>query len=154
MAAGCHVIITCLGCAQEHGLDAERLLDSSSYKETYRRDMIRWGEERRDRDPAHFCRLATAEADKPVWLVCDARRPTDMDYFTSHYPTLTVKVCASEDVRKERGWVWTDGVDNAPSECALDDYSCQMLLSNNGDNVMLTQQLEQICDLAFSKLKL
>ena len=92
MAAGCHVIITCLGCAQEHGVDAERLLDSSSYKETYRRDMIRWGEERRDRDPAHFCRLATAEADKPVWLVCDARRPTDMDYFTSHYPTLTVSL--------------------------------------------------------------
>ena len=54
--------------------------------------MIRWGEERRDRDPAHFCRLATAEADKPVWLVCDARRPTDMDYFTSHYPTLTVSL--------------------------------------------------------------
>lgn len=54
--------------------------------------MIRWGEEKRDRDPAHFCRLATAEADKPVWLVCDARRPTDMDYFTSHYPTLTVSL--------------------------------------------------------------
>ena len=61
---------------------------------------------------------------------------------------------ASEDVRRERGWVWTDGVDNAPSECALDDYSCHMLLSNDGDDVMLTQQLEQIRNLALSKLKI
>lgn len=54
-------------------------------------DMIRWGEERRDKDPAYFCEMATLEADKPVWLVCDARRPTDMHFFTSHYPCFTVK---------------------------------------------------------------
>lgn len=52
--------------------------------------MIHWGEERRDKDPAFFCRLAMAEADKPVWLVCDARRPTDMDFFTTHFTTITV----------------------------------------------------------------
>ena len=64
-----------------------------------------------------------------------------------------VRVCASEDVRKERGWEWREGVDDAPSECALDDYPCQLLLSNEGDDTVLTQQLEQISDLALSKLK-
>ena len=62
-------------------------------------------------------------------------------------------MCASEGVRRGRGWVWEDGVDNAPSECALDDYSCKMSLSNDGNDVILTQQLEQIRDFALSKLK-
>lgn len=150
----------------------ERLLDSSSYKEAHRPDMIRWGEERRDKDPAYFCQLAVAEADKPVWLVCDARRPSDMTFFTTHYSTVTVstytaahhhstavcvcdqvKVVASEGVRRERGWEWRAGVDDAPSECALDNYHCQLLLSNNGDENMLTRQLEHMRDLALSKLK-
>lgn len=64
-----------------------------------------------------------------------------------------MKVCASDEVRRGRGWVWRDGVDNAPSECALDNYTCHMLLSNNGDDVTLTQQLEEIRQLANSKLK-
>ena len=61
-------------------------------------------------------------------------------------------MCASEPVRRERGWVWKDGVDNAPSECALDNYSCQVLLSNDGDDVTLKQQLEEIQELVFSRL--
>lgn len=55
--------------------------------------MIRWGEERRDKDPAYFCQLAVVAADKPVWLVCDARRPSDMDFFTTLYSTITVSNC-------------------------------------------------------------
>ena len=89
---GTCIVIACTQYHQEHGLDSERLLDSSSYKETYRRDMIRWGEERRDSDPSYFCRLAESEADKPVWLVCDARRPSDMQYFTTHYTCMTVRI--------------------------------------------------------------
>ena len=65
---------------------------------------------------------------------------------------VQVRVCASEGVRRERGWELREGVDDAPSECALDDYPCQMLLSNDGDDVTLTQHLERIRDLALSKL--
>lgn len=114
--------------------------------------MILWGEEQRERDPAYFCRQAIAEADKPVWLVCDARRPTDMHFFTSHYHTLTVRVVAGDGVRRERGWVWCEGVDDAPSECALDSFQCQLTLSNNGNDSVLSQQLEQIRDMALSRL--
>ena len=62
-------------------------------------------------------------------------------------------MCASEGVRMGRGWEWREGVDDAPSECALDDYHCQRLLSNDGDDIMLTEQLEQIRNIALSKLK-
>ena len=142
---------------QDHGLDLERLMDSSTYKETYRKDMIVWGEEMRHRDPGYFCRLATAEADKPVWLVCDARRTMDMDYFKSHYGacTITVRVEASEAVRVGRGWVFTPGIDDAESECGLDQYSCEIVIKNDdviSDDVIseskekstLKDQLEEI----------
>ena len=61
-------------------------------------------------------------------------------------------MCASEEVRKGRGWEWTEGVDDAPSECALDNYTCQMLLSNEGDDISLTKQLEEIHDFSFGRL--
>ena len=111
-------------------------MDSSAYKEMYRKAMIVWGEEMRKKDPGYFCRLATQKADKPVWLVCDARRRTDMDYFKSHYGarTVTVRVEAKEAVRVERGWVFTPGVDDAESECGLDDYHCDVTITNNGDD--------------------
>ena len=62
-------------------------------------------------------------------------------------------MCASEGVRRVRGWKWQEGVDDAPSECALDDYPCQMLLSNDGDDVTLTQELDKIRDLALARQK-
>ena len=119
-------------------------MDSSGFKETYRKDMIHWGEEKRAVDSGYFCRLAAAGADKPVWLVCDARRPTDMDYFKGLYRCTTVRVVASEDVRKERGWEWVEGVDNAPSECALDGYPCDQIVQNDGNERELAEQLETL----------
>lgn len=56
----------CFG--QEHGLDFQRLLDASTYKEAYRRDMIRWGEEKRQADPGFFCRKIVEGVSQPVWV--------------------------------------------------------------------------------------
>merc|ERR1711879_924461 len=110
--------------AKEHNLDFERLLDASEYKEQYRADMIRWGEERRNQDPSFFCRLATQvkEAELPLWVISDARRTTDLDYFRTHYPkqTVAVRIEADEPTRINRGFSFTPGVDDADSECGLD----------------------------------
>nr|XP_006061006.1 phosphomevalonate kinase isoform X5 [Bubalus bubalis] len=54
--------------AQEHGLDFQRLLDASTYKEAYRSDMIRWGEEKRQADPGFFCRKIVEGVCQPVWM--------------------------------------------------------------------------------------
>lgn len=53
---------------QEHGLDFQRLLDTSTYKETYRRDMISWGEEKRQADPGFFCRKIVEGVSQPIWV--------------------------------------------------------------------------------------
>ena len=131
---------------QDHALDLGRLLDASEYKEAHRKDMITWGEETRRRDPAYFCRLASQDADnsKPVWLVTDARRPTDMDYFKGLYASITVRVTASDEVRAGRNWTFTAGVDDAASECALDSYPCDVFVENDGNATELSRALQNI----------
>ncbi|KAL8589115.1 hypothetical protein ACOMHN_017278 [Nucella lapillus] len=109
--------------AKEHDLDFNRLLDASDYKELHRADMIRWGEDRRSQDPSFFCRLATEvpEASFAVWVISDARRVTDLQYFREHFPqTVAVRIEAEKAVRVERGFVFTPGVDDVESECGLD----------------------------------
>lgn len=49
-------------------MNFQRLLDASTYKEAYRRDMIRWGEEKRQADPGFFCRKIVEGVSQPVWV--------------------------------------------------------------------------------------
>ena len=46
-----------------------------------------------------------------IWIITDARRQTDLDYFKSKYLNLvkTVRVVADESVRIERNWKFTQG---------------------------------------------
>ena len=129
-------------------MDYQRLLDSSLYKEQYRKAMIEWGEERRDQDPGYFCSLACQQAVvTPIWLVSDARRPTDIEYFQSRYHCVTVTVWASECVREGRGWTFVPGVDDAPSECALDSYQSDFTINNDGKDLQLVDQLQLLTQL-------
>lgn len=51
-----------------------------------------------------FCFSVT----KPITIVSDIRRRTDVDYFARlNIPMLAVRINAGEEVRKERGWVYT-----------------------------------------------
>jgi len=158
--------------ADERGLDFHKLLDSSEYKEKYRREMIVWGEERRRADPGFFCRAAIEDAfadgrksaiagqttssrndsfhtsiisstasssslaASGVWIISDARRLTDLKFFRNHFSRVlvTIRVCASEACRRRRGWNWTSGVDDAESECGLDEIdNWDFVLLNNDD---------------------
>ncbi|XP_069136819.1 phosphomevalonate kinase-like isoform X2 [Argopecten irradians] len=134
--------------ALENNLDFERLLDSTNYKEQFRSDMICWGEEKRRQDPGFFCRVATSGEDskKPVWIISDARRKTDAEYFKTNFPniTKTIRVTASESVRESRGFVFTQGIDDAESECDLDDIDFDFVIINNGDEAVLGKHLQDI----------
>ena len=46
-----------------------------------------------------------------IWIITDARRQTDFEYFKSKYLNLvkTVRVVADESVRIERNWTFTQG---------------------------------------------
>ncbi|KAM9352724.1 phosphomevalonate kinase isoform 2-T2 [Symphorus nematophorus] len=137
--------------AQEHGLDLNQLLGPGLYKEQYRADMIHWGETRRHQDPGFFCRLATRGARQPVWVVSDARRLSDLQWFWSEFPrqTRSVRVQSSEMTRKRRGWSFTTGVDDAESECGLDSgVEFDWIITNEADAPLLDEQLQPILKLA------
>ncbi|XP_040394546.1 phosphomevalonate kinase isoform X2 [Cygnus olor] len=154
--------------AEEHGLDFQRLLDASTYKETYRQDMIRWGEEKRRADPGFFCRTVVEGVAQPVWVsgageehggrgvaadaawvqvVSDTRRLSDVEWFRDVYgdAVQTVRVVASEETRKRRNWVFVAGVDDAESECGLDQgVAFDWVITNDGDELSLDRQLEAL----------
>ncbi|KAM4580119.1 phosphomevalonate kinase [Odontesthes bonariensis] len=136
--------------AVEHGLDLDQLLGPGPYKERYRADMIRWGEARRSQDPGFFCHLATRGARQPVWVVSDARRPSDLQWFRSQFPrqTRVVRVQSSEETRAQRGWSFTAGVDDAESECGLDGVEFDWIIRNEADAPPLGEQLRPILQLA------
>ncbi|XP_031735219.1 phosphomevalonate kinase isoform X1 [Anarrhichthys ocellatus] len=161
---------------QEHCLDLDQLLGPGLYKERYRADMILWGENRRRQDPGFFCRLATRGARQPVWVVSDARRLSDLQWFWSEFPrqTQSVRVQSSEETRKQRGWsfsagkiprlsvylyvcrsarlcspVCLSGVDDAESECGLDSgVDFDWIVTNETDAPSLEEQLQPIMKLA------
>ncbi|TSN21175.1 Phosphomevalonate kinase [Bagarius yarrelli] len=141
--------------AQEHGLDYKELLGAGQYKEQHRAEMIRWGEKRRQQDPGFFCRMAVCGVSQPVWIVSDCRRMSDLQWFWSEYPQqcVNVRVEASEQTRVQRGWKFTAGIDDAESECGLDqgvdfDYT----IKNDGDMTFLDEQLDRLLSLAKERI--
>jgi len=115
--------------------------------------MMKWGEEVRSKDPGYFCQLAVQKATKPVWVICDARRLTDIKFFSS-YNMLSIRVSASDEVRRSRGWQFVASVDDGESECGLDQHNCDILINNNGENEQLMADIKKLKDLVFSKLKI
>jgi phosphomevalonate kinase len=133
--------IACVSHAvQMHGLSVAELLSASAYKEQHRAAMVEWGERQRVADPGFFCRKATEAANGGsacVWIVSDARRRSDMDWFREHYGHVmwTVRVQASDADRIARGFVFTPGIDDAETECGLDDYTHDQVLENDSHGV-------------------
>lgn len=127
---------------------------SGPLKEQHRKEMICWSDRVRTQLPTFFCMEAfklggwiahifetwcvdalwcsSFSATKPIIIVSDIRRRTDVDYFTSlDIPILAVRINASDEERKERGWVATEGVDDVASECDLDDFDEWDFVINN-----------------------
>ncbi|KAF7692802.1 phosphomevalonate kinase [Silurus meridionalis] len=137
--------------AQEHMLDYEQLLGAGHYKEQHRAEMISWGERRRQWDPGFFCRMVVCGVTQPVWIVSDCRRMSDLQWFRSEYPQqcVSVRVEASEQTRAQRGWIFTAGVDDAESECGLDQgVDFDWVIRNDG---LLEAELERLLSLANEK---
>ena len=105
-----------------------------------RKDMITWSEKIRNEDPAYFCLKSIEKycAERfPIWIVSDCRRKTDFDFFEKKFTDKIVKirVKASEEIRKCRGFIFQAGVDDAESECGLDNVFCEHEFENDGSIV-------------------
>ncbi|KAK6048565.1 putative phosphomevalonate kinase [Cooperia oncophora] len=132
--------------AQDHGLSYSELISDGPYKEIHRSNMIRWGEGMRNDQPDFFCR-ATIPTDctDDVVIISDCRRPSDIEYFQNNYRTLTVRVNCSYEERQRRGFEFVDGIDDMPSECALDHYPHDLVIIND-NSTDLADQLQNVVE--------
>lgn len=89
-------------------------------------------------------------SDKPIWIVSDIRRKTDIRWFKETYPELirTIRITADDETRIKRGFHFQDGVDNAQSECDLDDFKeWDLVIENSENRLPLEEQLGSILKL-------
>lgn len=134
------------------------MLSDGPYKEQYRRDMIIWSDEVRRRDYGFFCRAAMEQAAAEVAeveyvIVSDIRRKNDIRWFRETYgPDMvkTLRLTSSPETRIARGWQFTTGVDDVPSECDLDDATFDHVLENDTAD----ESGEQIVDKVLEIVKL
>lgn len=131
--------------AEMHNLDLDELMSSSQYKERFRRHMVRWGEAERQKDPAIFCRKALEylmqdSPFKPSFIIiADCRRPTDLEFFScfnQEFPLLHLRIIASPAIRSSRGWIYSSGIDDAETECALDKTPFDILVVNESERTL------------------
>ncbi|VDM75650.1 unnamed protein product [Strongylus vulgaris] len=130
--------------AKSHGLDYSQLISDGPYKEIHRLKMIEWGESVRNAEPDFFCRAtipSTCEDD--IVIISDCRRPTDIKYFQNHYQALTVRIVANRMEREKRGFVFVEGIDDMPSECALDEYDHDITIVNDSSSD-LSQEIDNV----------
>lgn len=129
--------------AKNNRLDFTRLLDSSDYKENFRMAMVEWAESYREREGWNcFLKQAIKEQrakDKLIWILNDARRPCDLQYFEDdpafeQTKILKLRIEASDEARMSRGWKFTEGIDDRATECGLDDYTDWTHVINNDYN--------------------
>ena len=108
-------------------------------------------------DPNIFLKQAISDADafnkSKVWILVDARRPCDIEYFLNDQQfaqstIVTMRIIADDAVRAERGFVFTDGVDDVQSECALDHWNQWTYVICNNNKEELLNQLQPIIDSA------
>ena len=139
--------------AEENGLNYEKLLDSSEYKEIHRQKMIQWSDKKREIDPGYFCQRALNEQLSKlenhkinnkflVVLVTDIRRKTDIEFFRKTFSSIvrTVRIEADESIRRARNWIFTQGVDDVKSECDLDDVNnFDFKIINNNNEEMISK---------------
>ncbi|GAA35883.1 phosphomevalonate kinase [Clonorchis sinensis] len=154
--------------ASVHNLDLDALLSSSPYKEAYRREMVALAESQMKKDPHVFARQALenslaqfgccSQASTPdVILVSDARRPSDMDFFTEvcgRTNCIFIRITATEQVRVARGWQYTESIDDATTECGLDafsDWDCRVENNLSGDGHM--KLLDQLTECIYRILR-
>lgn len=141
--------------SETYNLNLSDLMSSGDYKERFRTEMIEWSDEMRKKDAGVFCRSAVEMYDahlKPIWIVSDVRRKTDIEWFKANYgdAVKTIRIEADEEIRKSRGWTFTPGVDDVASECDLDDFlDWDWRIDNNGD----TNELDDSVLIIFQYLK-
>ncbi|CAK9812148.1 Phosphomevalonate kinase [Anthophora plagiata] len=137
--------------AKSLGLDMDQLLGDGEYKENYRYEMAKWGENIRKKDYGYFCHAAIDMCNaysKSVWIVSDVRRKTDVEWFVQNFGETckTIRIVSDDVIRKKRGWMFVPGIDDSETECDLDDMNkWDLKVTNNNENIeVILQQISKL----------
>lgn len=120
--------------------------------------MIEFGEEMRAKDSGYWAKLTTKNPSSRFWIIPDCRRTTDVDYFVelanqkASVAPIRVRVFAETEVREKRGYKFCAGIDDAESECGLDNYpEWDVKIENNGDMEKLSQEIDKLIDMILAR---
>lgn len=114
----------------------------------------------RANDYGYWAKLTTKEPVSRFWVIPDCRRKTDFQYFmelaeqNAALPPIRLRVSADTQIRETRGFKFCAGIDDAESECGLDDYpDWEVKLQNNGDFEKLSEELDKLIDMMIERTK-
>ncbi|CAK9301721.1 unnamed protein product [Gordionus sp. m RMFG-2023] len=152
--------------AKLKGICFHKLLDSSEFKEKYRKEMIFYGQLLRISDPHIFCKDAIeknyevmenlhlnhsektiSNTSFPIWIISDVRYKSDLKFFTEKIllrKSIKVLIKAGSASRLKRGWIFTPGVDDNRSECDLDSIKDWDVKVDNDDDKSLNEGLDRL----------
>lgn len=132
--------------AAQKSLSLEELLGDTQYKEKYRKEMIEWSEQVRNNDYGYFCKEACKSISRPICIVSDVRRKTDIKWFKDEFgdKVKTIRIVSDNRIREARGWKFVEGVDDVASECDLDDYKLWDLVVVNNNDVETEELIKPI----------
>lgn len=84
-----------------------------------------------------------------IWIICDIRRYTDIEFFRKYFleSFLLVRIEASKDTREKRGWIFTPSIDDAESECQLDENVSWSFIFSNNDSDDVDTQMNHLIEL-------
>lgn len=138
-----------------YGLDAERLINDSAYKEQHRKILIDHGAAMRAADPDYWVKRAWEAAaasigmqngatcqQRPVVIVSDWRFPNEADWIALRTAIIRVRVSADNWTRAQRGWAYNEVVDTDVSEVSLDGAAMDVRVDNvAGIDAMLVEPI-------------
>ncbi|KAI0988437.1 hypothetical protein GJ496_002831 [Pomphorhynchus laevis] len=135
-----------------HKLNISDLLDSTEYKERYRADMVAYGENIRNKDSEYFCRKVVEEAETkshPIWLLTDARRKSDLKFFSQlmKHRLVTIRIFCDDTCRSRRRWKLDPIIDFSETECNLDDVNFDWYIENDDSKKSLFNINEELTNL-------
>jgi len=129
--------------AEEMGVDLARLQSNRAFKETHRIKMIHYHTQRNKLDPewclAELWKSAIASS-ADVLILSDLRTLADLRFFEKMKKTMKalslilVRVDATDEARKVRGWEPDVKKDSLPTEVELDALKGWSACVDNSDN--------------------
>lgn len=129
-------------CAHK-GHDLNRMLTDRDYKDSLREDLTHYFQTVMavEKSP-DYCNLELIEDIKknikePTCFVFDIRYPFEIECYERHnFNLVKIRINASEETKKKRGWVYDPKLDEDKSETGLNDYvGWDYVFNNDKDGV-------------------